>query len=207
MLLSLFVIGVGIAEPVTTDKWEDLKKDFVYEKEEIKKQEDKKVTQSTAKAPQFDFSFLNFLKSKELMYVFIFLIIMVSLVLLLKNFSLPQKIENKKINYEDGNLEERLLETDVDLYLDKALAEANYQLAIRYMFLRTLKLLAIKNKVTWKKQYTNRDYLMQLYQSNIFDQFRAVTLVYERKWYRNDTSNKAEFDAYKNDCQLITNKL
>jgi hypothetical protein len=215
-LLLIFLMFLGhlaLCDSVSEEAWQEEKKDYVYSKkkkeEEVQQKYPSKSTTSSEKIPNAssNLSWLKFLGHPTFLYAVILIVILTVLVLLLKNITIPQKLKNAEISYTDDQIEERLMETDMERLIRLALENGNYQLAIRYTFLKTLKSLVEHNKLNWKKQYTNRDYLTQLYQTNYYEGFRAIVLTYERKWYRDDVSTMEEFERYKNSCKQLNPNL
>lgn len=208
-LLIFFIIAMQLlhAESVSETQWQEEKKDFVYKpkKEEEDNTPQKQSKQSgKASSPSPNFKLPGFLANSGVLYGFILLIVLAVLALLLKNITIPQKlIKEDEFDYDDENIEEKLMETDIDRLIRLALENNNYQLAIRYTFLKTLKALVEQKHLIWKKQYTNRDYLVQLHQTPHFEPFRSVTLIYERKWYGDDVSTRDEFETYRHHCNKI----
>lgn len=210
-LFIIFIIVVQLlqAEPVTEQQWQEEKKDFEYKpkKEEAPKKQTQDEPSDSGKTEvadsNFNFKLPAFFSNPNVLYGFIFIIVLVVLALLLRNITIPQKLTKEVTVYEDENIEDKLMETDIDRLIRLALENNNFQLAIRYTFLKTLKTLAEKNQLIWKKQYTNRDYLIQLYQTPYFEPFKSITLTYERKWYGDDISTREEFESYRNHCNKI----
>lgn len=81
------------------------------------------------------------------------------------------------------DLEERPMESDLERYLREALAAKNYRLAIRIYYLMMLKSLHEKSLITWKKDKTNMDYLIELRNHPQYDALSKNTLIYEFVWY------------------------
>lgn len=207
-LLLFFIITMQLlhAESVSEAQWQEEKKDFVYKpKKEEQKKQNKTSKESAGKggSPNSNFKLPAFLGNANVMYGFILIVVLIVLALLLKNITIPQKLSKEVFVYDDENIEERLMETDIDRLIRLALENNNYQLAIRYTFLKTLKALVVQNRLVWKKQYTNRDYLFQLYQTPYFEPFKSITLTYERKWYGYDSSTRDEFETYRIHCNKI----
>ena len=71
--------------------------------------------------------------------------------------SISRKVSKEKIIEEIDNPDE-FTRSDLDKYLEKALKEKNYRLAIRIHFLMIIKLLQDKELIKWKKEKTNFDY-------------------------------------------------
>ncbi len=91
--------------------------------------------------------------------------------------------KTKSLNVDAQKLEKQLLETDFDSLIAKAVAKANYRLAIRYQYLKTLKLLAKKNIIQWEFEKTNRDYYYEITQVSIKEQFAYISYIYNYSWY------------------------
>lgn len=67
--------------------------------------------------------------------------------------------------------------------LPKALAENNYRLAVRILFLQTLTILDKKELIRFQPDLTNYDYLLQLRPADCYRQFALITRHYEHVWY------------------------
>jgi hypothetical protein len=67
--------------------------------------------------------------------------------------------------------------------IDKAAAAKNYRLAIRLMFLRLLKTMSEQNVIQYKQDRTNFDYLTQLMNTRLYNDFFRITRNYEYVWY------------------------
>lgn len=83
------------------------------------------------------------------------------------------------------DIESNLHEADVESFLDKAIREENYRLAIRLYYLAIIKKLSAKGYIQWKKEKTNGHYLREMRQNKHPEtkNFRDVTRVFERVWY------------------------
>lgn len=83
------------------------------------------------------------------------------------------------------DIESNLHEADVESFLDKAIREENYRLAIRLYYLAIIKKLSEKGYIQWKKEKTNGHYLREMRQNKHPEtkNFRDVTRVFERVWY------------------------
>ena len=67
--------------------------------------------------------------------------------------------------------------------INAAIARKDYRLAIRLMFLRTLKTLAGKGVIRYAQDKTNLDYLLQLHPTEFYPAFFQLTRAYEYSWY------------------------
>ncbi|MNK83634.1 hypothetical protein D3C87_1034540 [compost metagenome] len=108
------------------------------------------------------------------------------------NFLFGKK--NKKIKISAYDIEENIHEINFPQSILKFEKENNYRSAIRYHFLFSLKKLADKNLINWNPEKTNRDYLKELKDKNLQEDFRRVIYIYDYIWY-------GEFDTHEKDYQ------
>ncbi|MEO1259187.1 MAG: DUF4129 domain-containing protein [Bacteroidota bacterium] len=80
-------------------------------------------------------------------------------------------------------IEENLEDTELEDPIKQAIEAGDYPLAVRLYYLAVLKDLSMNNKIKWKKDKTNGEYLRELTGTPIFDKFQKITLVFERIWY------------------------
>ncbi|MDX2245549.1 MAG: DUF4129 domain-containing protein [Bacteroidia bacterium] len=71
-----------------------------------------------------------------------------------------------------------------DLIRD-ALANHDYRVAVRLLYLETLKKLTLKEWINWKPFKTNQEYQQELQQTPVKEQFDRLTQSYEYIWYGN----------------------
>lgn len=213
LIFLMFLGHLTLCDSVSEEAWQEEKKDYVYNKkkkeEEVQEKKASNTTTGSEKIPNSssNLSWLKFLGHPNFLYAVILIVILTVLALLLKNITIPQKLNKVEMPHMDDKIEERLMETDIDRLIRLALENGNYQLAIRYTFLKTLKSLVEHGKLNWKKQYTNKDYLTQLYQTNYYEGFKAIVYTYERKWYGENRSTMEEFEHYKNSCKQLNPNL
>ena len=86
------------------------------------------------------------------------------------------------------------LEEDLDQELQKALAAKDHRLSVRYLYLKTLRLLNGRELIKYHIQATNREYVRQLSGSALGDPFRFLTGAYERVWYGEFSLNDGQFE-------------
>ncbi len=72
---------------------------------------------------------------------------------------------------------------DIQQLIKNALAEQNHRLAIRYHYLYILQLLSEREMIDWQQQKTNDDYLVELSESALKNEFGKATLLYDYVWY------------------------
>ncbi|MDR6785881.1 hypothetical protein ABIE26_004650 [Pedobacter africanus] len=67
--------------------------------------------------------------------------------------------------------------------IDKAVAAANYRLAVRLFYLKSLKLLNDKALIDWQPEKTNQTYISELTDPDKKTSFTALTTQFEYIWY------------------------
>lgn len=95
--------------------------------------------------------------------------------------------KNRKIDLvsemELEEIEENLEEAELEDPIRRAIASGDFMLATRLYYLALLKELAANQRIKWKRDKTNGEYLRELAGSPFSDSFRDVTLIFERVWY------------------------
>lgn len=94
-----------------------------------------------------------------------------------------------------NDLEDKPMESDLERYLREAIAAGNFKLAVRIYYLMVLKGLQEKGLITWKKNKTNFDYLMEVAQHPQFSQLNQSTLIYEYVWYGDKQIAASQFTS------------
>lgn len=132
--------------------------------------------------------------------VIILLVAAVALTLLLKHFfgfgGIPW---SKKINDRQAaeirleTIEENLHDADLRAFIQQAINQEQYALAIRLYFLAILKELSLMEAIRWKKNKTNREYIAELRNKTDFADFQKTALIFEYVWYGNRTIKAPEF--------------
>lgn len=78
---------------------------------------------------------------------------------------------------------ENIHEISFDAAIDEALANKNYRLAVRLLYLRSLKQLSDLGLINWKIEKTNTAYINELTNNAQREQFAVVTRQFEYVWY------------------------
>jgi hypothetical protein len=118
-----------------------------------------------------------------LFYALIIGLIAAILVMILKNLATGEKVRKPAPAVADTEL---VVENIEDLDIDSLLRQAggNYRLAVRLYFLGLLQKLHEKGVIQWKKDKTNREYLMEVYTRAVhYPEVKKLTLAYEQVWY------------------------
>ncbi len=104
-----------------------------------------------------------------------------------------RKIKHKVVALDIDKIEENLYESDLEEYIQQAIAGGNFALAVRLYYLEVLKTLSLANTIKWKKDKTNRDYLTEMLKSSLYKSFTEITFIFERIWYGDNAISYDEF--------------
>lgn len=129
----------------------------------------------------------NLLNSLPFQLFFWFLaIIFISYIfykVLLKNGIFRRK-KNKSISQSEEEALHTLNElSQYDDLIGAAESRSDFNLAVRYLFLKTLKTLAEEGFINFTAEKTNREYLKEMEQNNYYHEFEKLTRSYEYSWY------------------------
>ena len=157
---------------------------YVRDEESIRDQEEDYDEPEEENKPSESSAPWNLSILKWIIYTLAFLIICAILFLIFKNTSFKSNPKNRPMASDDHAEVEDIATLDVDNLLEKTQAAGNYKLAVRLYFLGLLKKLNEAGFIIWKKDKTNRDYLMELYaKARYYNEVRKLTLIYEQVWY------------------------
>lgn len=163
---------------VPISKWKQLKsdKDFWYA-DQVPEKED--LSLNNPDRPLLPSWF------KKMVWI-IFILTMISVLmwyLLSGNIRLFRKPSALVSSYDDTLHTENIFDVDYDKETRKAKANQNYRLAIRLLYLRTLRDLSDNQLIGYKQEKTNTDYLEQLSGTTYYKDFFRLTRQFEYAWY------------------------
>lgn len=125
----------------------------------------------------------NFSLGKNFIYVAITILI-IFLILMLLGFDFKSWfVSNRRSVSEKEITEENLdkaTEVQIEELLQKAIKEQNYNLALRYAYLKALQLLSKKGLIELSKQKTNSDYQTELRQKQnlLYNDFKQISRIF-----------------------------
>jgi len=90
-------------------------------------------------------------------------------------------------------LEENIHEMNFEKLIDEAKQNHDYRLAIRLIFLYSLKMLSDKQHIYWEPGKTNHDYLNEVKAKELKYGLRELNYYFEYSWYGNFTVNASLF--------------
>jgi hypothetical protein len=92
---------------------------------------------------------------------------------------------------------ENIHEIDFELNIDQAIAQHNYRLAVRLLYLKALKQLSDAQLIHWQIDKTNAAYVNELANPQQREAFAVLTRQFEYVWYGEFAINKQAFQNIK----------
>jgi hypothetical protein len=133
--------------------------------------------------------------------------------LLIVGFALFFRKFRKQLGRGDDELiavdevERNLVETDLDTLIENAVAAKNFRIAVRFFYLKILKLLATKQIVDYQYQKTNYEYAYEIQNADLRALFREVSFVFDYCWYGEYEANEQDYLFAKRKFNEISNKI
>jgi hypothetical protein len=90
--------------------------------------------------------------------------------------------EFKEVEQEE-EISEDIFSIEYGKEINKAIASQNFRLAVRLLYLQTLKELSQHELIIYTHEKTNRDYLFQLTSSKYYKDFFSLTRSFDYIWY------------------------
>jgi len=135
----------------------------------------------------FEFFYLLGKGGNLVSYIFYALVLSVLTFIILKLLGLsPHHIllRSKKIKFQNLPVfEEDINTVDFEKIIDEAIKNRNYRKAVRFLYIKFLKILSDNEEIEWKKEKTNKDYKHEMKNSAFFSDFSNLTKIYEHVWY------------------------
>lgn len=76
-------------------------------------------------------------------------------------------------------------ERDFDKLIQQSAAQQDYRLAVRFWYLKMLKVLSDAEQINWQISKTNYDYYYELKHQALRNEFLTLTNTFENSWYGN----------------------
>ncbi len=106
-------------------------------------------------------------------------------------FLFPRKAQATGMDYE--NLAEDIQEINFDAAIDEAIAVRNFRLAVRLLYLQTLRQLTNAGHIAYKPDKTNRQYVQELANTALQSDFAKLTRQFEFVWYGDFPVDNSQF--------------
>ena len=107
-------------------------------------------------------------------------------------FIRSSKIKSKEIDVFDEDIHA----IDFDAIIDDAVKKEDYRKAVRYLYIKFLKVLTDNELIEWEINKTNKDYRKEMRRSKYFSIFKRLTFVYEYVWYGEFAINYKQFTEF-----------
>lgn len=140
-------------------------------------------------------------------YAMGFKIFVWTLAIVITCFAIVKLVGMEKINFWIRGHQSQLTAGDINeeniygIDFDQAIADAEgryaYREAVRWLYLKSLRVLADNNLINWKINKTNIDYATELSAGSHYKDFQQLTRYYEFAWY-------GEFDLNQQDYQKVS---
>ena len=155
------------------------------------------------------YKFFRFLDrgGKAVSYIFYVLMFAVLLFVIIKILGLnyqslfirSAKIKSREIDVFDEDIHA----IDFDTVIDDAVKKENYRKAVRYLYIKFLKVLTDNELIQWEINKTNKDYRKEMKKNKYFSIFKNLTFVYEYVWYGEFTINYKQFAEFHSDFNRV----
>ncbi|WP_343522874.1 DUF4129 domain-containing protein [Pedobacter sp.] len=129
-------------------------------------------------------------------YIFIGLGIAVILYIVIKSIGAENifRKKSKETILPYDVITENIHEIDYERELQRLVAERKFRLAVRLLYLRTLKKLSDAEIINWQPNKTNYNYLMEIDKPELRNDFGKLTLQFDYIWYGDFPIDEVKFD-------------
>ncbi|MDR1089752.1 MAG: hypothetical protein LBL79_01640 [Prevotella sp.] len=148
--------------------------------------------------------------SGALSFVVIMICILLVCLLLMKLMGVDYRtvLGKKKIDTPEINIyTENVHEMNFDALISNALQNKDYRLAIRFIYLKNLKLLSDKEIITWNANKTNYSYQYEINNHNLRTKFLETTLIFDYVWYGEFPVEEAGFSGLSSHLNDFSNMI
>jgi hypothetical protein len=118
-----------------------------------------------------------------------------------KNKSAGYSVKDDAVNENDIN------QIKFETELEKAIRLKNYKLAVRILYLESLKKLNDQQLIDWKINKTNWDYVNEVKRDDLRPLFKKITNSFDYIWYGDFTIDESTFRLMQDQIQLFKNKI
>ena len=117
------------------------------------------------------------------------------------------KKKQKKVTTAYDEIEKDLENTNFSKLLSETENKQEYRLAIRYYYLWTLQSLSKKELIVWELEKTNSDYLIEIKEEAVKQDFQYLSYLYNNIWYGEFDINSESFSQAKTSFETFLKKL
>ena len=178
---------------IQESEWNKVMENTSFDEEKIQEKKEKEKEEKEKSEP--DLGWWESLGPIIKIIAIVLLVLVVGYII----FLLTRVPQNKRfkvdtdIHAELDDVEERLMETELERFLRKAIEANDFRLAIRVYFLMMLQRLTELNWINYKKEKTNFSYLLEMRSRSKYEDFRNLTFAFEYAWYGGIKPDEAMF--------------
>lgn len=144
---------------------------------------------------------------KPVSYSFYAVLVLLLIIAISKLLGIKYKslfLKSLKISEADFVVfDEDIYSINFDQEINEAVKQENYRKAVRFLYIKFLKVLADNELIEWEINKTNKDYRKEMKKTKYDSIFKSLTLVYEYVWYGEFESNKTQYGKYFNDYKKV----
>jgi len=113
--------------------------------------------------------------------------------------------KNISLNQVYFSEDEKLIkEENLAQLIQKSIQNKDYRAAIRYYYLNILKNLMNNQLIDWKPEKTNYDYVKEIDETKLKEQFKNLTYIYDFIWYGNHKLSETDFYKLEQDFKQFS---
>lgn len=180
----------------------DYSGDIIEKKKEEEKEEKKSFNNN------LDFNFSDF-AGIMLMVLLVGVVFSILYFMLGKeNVFKPKSSKIKDLNLKSiEQIEENLEDHDVAYYLKQAVTGQQYRIAIRLHYLLIIKELSEKKLIKWKRDKTNKNYLIETSSYAFSASFKKSTNIFEKVWYGERNVDEHDFKVIQGQFTALNEEI
>ena len=110
-------------------------------------------------------------------------------------FKSDRKLRRSARDLSLTDIEDQLDSVDLKDPIEQVIAEGNYAVAVRLLYLQSIQALNDHQLIRWKRDKTNGEYLRELPEGTLRRDFTELTGVFERIWYGEKPIGRTQFPA------------
>ncbi len=112
---------------------------------------------------------------------------------------------NDKDHLSAEEAEKNIHEVNFDKLIEAAVQEKNYRLAIRFYYLKILKLMSDQKLIEYQYQKTNYEYFYEINNPELKNLFKEISFVFDYCWYGDHFAEEVDFHVAKNKFTEVQN--
>lgn len=195
------------APTVTNTDFDNVTKQYTgpaYNYDKVKSLDEGFLSRIMRKIREFLYSLFPNSRNLDLYNVILYILIGIGIIALI--YAIYKLIigrnplaKNQELNVDESELsfvEKNLDQVSLSPFIQKAIQNENYPLAIRYLHLQLVQSYAKKEIIEWDYRKTNQQYVNEINSNEIKDNFINATDIFNKIWFGEFTINKTTFTQY-----------